>query len=212
MVNALEAFGIRVEAAHHEVAAGQHEIDFRVRRRPQDRRQRRHLQVHPQGHRQPARPVRDVHAQADLRHQRLGHAHPPEPLLDRRASATRSPTASNKYGLSDLARSYMAGILAHARGMIAVLAPTVNSLQAAGARLRGADLPDLGPHQPLRAHPRAQGLARACSIEATRVEVRCPDPVLEHLPGLRRACWRPAWTASRRGSSWPTRSRRASSR
>jgi glutamine synthetase len=34
---------------------------------------------------------------------------------------------NTKYGLSDLARSYMAGILAHARGMIAVLAPTVNS-------------------------------------------------------------------------------------
>ena len=29
MVDALEAFGIRVEAAHHEVAAGQHEIDFK---------------------------------------------------------------------------------------------------------------------------------------------------------------------------------------
>src|SRR6185503_4269492 len=29
MVNALEAFGISVEAAHHEVAPGQHEIDFR---------------------------------------------------------------------------------------------------------------------------------------------------------------------------------------
>src|SRR3954452_5751989 len=29
MVNALEAFGIQVEAAHHEVAPGQHEIDFR---------------------------------------------------------------------------------------------------------------------------------------------------------------------------------------
>ena len=28
MVDALEAFGIRVEAAHHEVAVGQHEIDF----------------------------------------------------------------------------------------------------------------------------------------------------------------------------------------
>ena len=28
LVNALEAFGIRVEAAHHEVAYGQHEIDF----------------------------------------------------------------------------------------------------------------------------------------------------------------------------------------
>src|SRR5207244_10815544 len=35
--------------------------------------------------------------------------------------------ASNPYGLSDTARSYMAGILAHARGMIAVLAPLVNS-------------------------------------------------------------------------------------
>src|SRR5512143_3390762 len=28
MVDALEAFGISVEAAHHEVAVGQHEIDF----------------------------------------------------------------------------------------------------------------------------------------------------------------------------------------
>jgi hypothetical protein len=28
MVDALEGFGIRVEAAHHEVAVGQHEIDF----------------------------------------------------------------------------------------------------------------------------------------------------------------------------------------
>src|SRR4051795_2289560 len=28
MVDALEAFGIKVEAAHHEVAEGQHEIDF----------------------------------------------------------------------------------------------------------------------------------------------------------------------------------------
>src|SRR5678816_992229 len=35
--------------------------------------------------------------------------------------------ADSKYGLSPLARSYMAGILAHARGMIAVLAPLVNS-------------------------------------------------------------------------------------
>ena len=28
MMNALEEFGIRVETAHHEVATGQHEIDF----------------------------------------------------------------------------------------------------------------------------------------------------------------------------------------
>ena len=28
MMNALEEFGIKVETAHHEVATGQHEIDF----------------------------------------------------------------------------------------------------------------------------------------------------------------------------------------
>ena len=83
MVDALEAFGIRVEAAHHEVAVGQHEIDFeygdalhtadhaitfKTRSRP----------------RPAARPLRDVYAQADPRYQRLGHAHPPVTLLDRR--------------------------------------------------------------------------------------------------------------------------------
>ena len=57
---------------------------LRVRRRAPDRRQRDHLQVHAQGDRPAARPVRDVHAQADPRHQRLGDAHPPEPVLDRR--------------------------------------------------------------------------------------------------------------------------------
>ena len=33
MVNALEDQGIKVEASHHEVAAGQHEIDFQYGRR-----------------------------------------------------------------------------------------------------------------------------------------------------------------------------------
>ena len=57
---------------------------LRVRRRAQDRRQRDHVQVRAQGDRPAARPVRDVHAQADPRDQRLGDAHPPEPVLDRR--------------------------------------------------------------------------------------------------------------------------------
>ena len=35
--------------------------------------------------------------------------------------------ATDEYHLSAVARSFMAGLLAHARGMIAVLAPLVNS-------------------------------------------------------------------------------------
>ena len=45
---------------------------------------------------------------------------------------------ANQYGLSDLRAPYMAGILAHARGMIAVLAPTVNSYKRLVPGLRGA--------------------------------------------------------------------------
>ena len=57
-----------------------------VRRRPAHGRQRGDLQVHAEGDRPAARPVRDVHAQADLRHQRLRHAHPPEPVAHRQGS------------------------------------------------------------------------------------------------------------------------------
>ena len=51
-----------------------------------NRRQRGDLQVRAQGDRPAARPVRDVHAQADLRHQRLRDARPPEPVVDRRGA------------------------------------------------------------------------------------------------------------------------------
>ncbi len=75
---------------------------LRVLGRPEDRRQRAHLQVRAQGDRPAPRPVRHVHAQAHLRDQRLGDAHPPEPLLDRggaqrvrrsRPTRTGSPTS-----------------------------------------------------------------------------------------------------------------------
>ena len=67
-----------------------------LRRRAADRRQRGHLQVHAEGDRAAARPLRHVHAQADPRHQRLGHAHAPVPVLDRRgAQRVRRPDATS---------------------------------------------------------------------------------------------------------------------
>ena len=59
---------------------------LRVFGRAHDGRQRDHVQVRAQGDRPAARPVRDVHAQADPRDQRLGDARPPVAVVDRGAA------------------------------------------------------------------------------------------------------------------------------
>jgi glutamine synthetase len=48
-------------------------------------------------------------------------------LVDRQTGENRCYDANDKYGLSELARQFIAGQLAHAPAMMAVLAPTVNS-------------------------------------------------------------------------------------
>ena len=127
MVDALEAFGIRVEAAHHEVADGQHEIDFEYADALRTADNAVTFKFTLKAIAQPARPVRDVHAEADPRDQRLRDAHAPEPVVDRRGAQRLRRSDATRTACPELARSYMAGILAHARGMIAVLAPLVNS-------------------------------------------------------------------------------------
>jgi len=82
--------------------------------------------------------------------------------------------ASDEYQLSATARSFMAGLLAHARGMIAILAPLVNSYKRlvpgfeapvyiSWARINRSAL--IRIPQASRGRP-----------EATRLELRCPDP------------------------------------
>ena len=98
IVLALEEMGFEVEAAHHEVAARPARDRLQVRRRRHDGRPRHDLPVRRQEGRDGPRPARDLHAQADLRRQRLGHAHPPvlprqegqERLLRRRRPSTSS--------------------------------------------------------------------------------------------------------------------------
>jgi glutamine synthetase len=91
--------------------------------------------------------------------------------LDRNAFAD----PENKYGLSDLARSYMAGILAHARGMIAVLAPTVNSYKRLVPGYEAPTYLTWGRTN-RSALIRVPKVSPGRSVEATRIEVRCPDP------------------------------------
>ena len=173
MAKALAAFGIRVEASHHEVAAGQHEIDFRytdalraadnvgtfkLTLKEVARRNGLHATFMP-------KPIAGMNGSGMHVHQSLVYA-------DTNANAFAD--GQDQYGLSKLARQFVAGQLAHARGMSAVLAPLVNSYKRLvpgyeapvyvswGQINRSAliRVPQVQPDRP----------------ESTRLELRCPDP------------------------------------
>ena len=174
MVNALEAFGIRVEAAHHEVAPGQHEIDFQyadgLRTADNAATFKFTLKAIAQLHGLYAtfmpKPIFGINGSGMHTHQSLWD-------MGRQVNAFADP--DSKYGLSPLARSYMAGILAHARGMIAVLAPLVNSYKRL---VPGYEAPTYLTWGRINrsALIRVPKVSPGRSIEATRCEVRCPDP------------------------------------
>jgi glutamine synthetase len=174
MVNALEAFNIRVEAAHHEVAPGQHEIDFEyadgLRTADNAVTFKFTLKAIAQLHGLYAtfmpKPIAGINGSGMHTHQSLYS------IADERNAFA---DARNKYGLSPLARQYMAGILAHARGMCAVLAPLVNSYKRL---VPGYEAPTYLTWGRINrsALIRVPMVSPGRSVEATRVEVRCPDP------------------------------------
>jgi glutamine synthetase len=173
MVRALAAFGIEVEAAHHEVAIGQHEIDFRyspaLRAADHTVTFRTVLKAVAQQHNLYAtfmpKPIAGINGSGMHVHQSLSSIETGKNMFY---------DAGNPYGLSDMARSFIAGLLAHAKGMIAILAPLVNSYKRLvpgyeapvylswGRTNRSAlvRVPRISPSRP----------------NATRVELRCPDP------------------------------------
>jgi glutamine synthetase len=174
MVDALEAFGIRVEAAHHEVAVGQHEIDFEYSDalRTADNALTFKFTLKAIAQRSGLyatfmpKPIFGINGSGMHTHQSLYSIE-----QGRNAFAD----LDNKYGLSDLARSYMAGILAHAKGMAAVLAPTVNSYKRLVPGYEAPTYITWGRTN-RSALIRVPMISPGKSIEGTRAEVRCPDP------------------------------------
>ncbi len=126
IADALESMGIVVESGHHEVGPGQHEIDLA----PLDVLEMADAVV-------TARlAVKSIAQQGGLfasfmpkplaRMAGSGmHVH--QQLLDIRSgnNSFNDPTAD--YNLSNIGRMFLAGQLAHARGICAILAPLVNS-------------------------------------------------------------------------------------
>jgi glutamine synthetase len=174
MVDALEAFGIRVEAAHHEVAAGQHEIDFEYADALQTADNavtfKFTLKSIAQQHGLYAtfmpKPIHGINGSGMHTHQSLYS-------IAESRNAFADPDAP--YGLSEVAKSYMAGILAHARGMIAVLAPLVNSYKRLVPGYEAPTYITWGRTN-RSALIRVPMISPGKSIEGTRAEVRCPDP------------------------------------
>ena len=174
MVDALEAFGIRVEAAHHEVAQGQHEIDFEyadaLKTADNAVTFKFTLKAIAQQHGLYAtfmpKPIHGINGSGMHVHQSLFS-------IAEGRNAFADPKAP--YGLSDVAKSYMAGILAHARGMSAILAPLVNSYKRL---IPGYEAPTYitWGRTNRSALIRVPMISPGKSIEGTRAEVRCPDP------------------------------------
>ena len=173
MVNALEAMGITVEASHHEVAIGQHEIDFKydnaLRTADNAVTFRTVLKAVAQRHGLYAtfmpKPFHGINGSGMHTHQSLADVSNGQNLFH---------DADDEYGLSELAKHFIAGQLHHARGMSSVLAPLVNSYKRlvpgyeapvyiSWARVNRSALVRIP--QTSRGRP-----------ESTRMELRCPDP------------------------------------
>src|SRR3984893_10329475 len=125
MVNALEQMGIKVETSHHEVAAGQHEIDFEyadaLTAADNTVTFKYTLKAIAQLHNLHAtfmpKPLLGVNGSGMHTHQSLFDLNGKNAFAD----------ASDEYGLSVIAKHFIAGQLHHARAMAAVVAPLVNS-------------------------------------------------------------------------------------
>jgi len=173
MVNALQDMGINVEASHHEVAIGQHEIDFRYGRALETADNavtfkytlKAIAQLHGLHATFMPKPIFGVNGSGMHVHQSLfNHGTDENAFVD----------LNDDYGLSQVAKQFIAGQLAHARGMSPVLASLVNSYKRlvpgyeapvyiSWARVNRSALirvPNITPAKP----------------KSARIELRFPDP------------------------------------
>jgi glutamine synthetase len=168
IINALEKLGFEVEAGHHEVAPGQHEIDFKYGEALSTADKIVTFKL----------VVRKIAADFGL------HAtFMPKPVAGINGSGMHTHLSlfkggknafydpKGKYGISEIGMYFIGGLLAHAKGMCAVTNPSVNSYKRL---LPGYEAPtniawSEKNRSPLCRVPAARGMS-------TRVELRMPDP------------------------------------
>jgi glutamine synthetase len=171
MATTLEALGIQVEALHHEVASGQHEIDFRYSDALTTADAAVTLRVALKVIAEQnglyctflPKPMRGIPGNGMHVHQSLTYT-----ATGRNAFADQG----DPHGLSRLAKQFIAGQLAHARGMCAVLAPLVNSYKRLVA---GYEAPVSISWARINRSALIR-VPRAFSDDSARLELRNPDP------------------------------------
>ncbi len=171
MVSTLAAFGITVEALHHEVANGQHEIDFRYSDalRTADNSVTFRVALKNIAGRSGMyatflpKPIRGASGNGM-------HVH--QSMMYKETGANAFADAGDAHGLSMLAKHFIAGQLAHARGMCAILAPLVNSYKRL---VPGYEAPVSISWGRINRSALIR-VPRAHSHDSTRLELRCPDP------------------------------------
>ena len=173
IIIAFEKMGLEIEMSHHEVAAGQHEIDFKYgpALRTADNAVTVKQAVKSIAHQHGIyatfmpKPIFGINGSGM-------HCH--QSLCDVKTGDNLFYDSTDEYKISKLARQFVAGQLQHIKSMISILAPNVNSYKRLvpgfeapvyicwGQKNRSA-LIRIPRYSPGRE-------------QATRAELRCPDP------------------------------------
>jgi glutamine synthetase len=175
MVQALLHMGIDIESSHHEIAAGQHEIDFETKDA-----------LHVADGVMTARYVlKAVASRHDLYATFMpkpffglngSGMHTHQQLINRSTgrNAFVDESGEEEYGLSEVGRYFIAGQLAHARAMCAVLSPLVNSYKRLVPGYEAPVYVNWGRvnREALIRVPRPDANRQA----SARIELRCCDP------------------------------------
>ncbi len=179
MVHALDEMGIDVEASHHEVAIGQHEIDFEygpaVPTADRAVSFKYILKAIAQKHGLHAtfmpKPLAGINGSGMHVHQSFGFT---DPSKQTGPSKNAFVDEADPYGLSKTAKHFIAGQLKHARGLCAVIAPLVNSYRRL---VPGFEAPVyVAWARTNRSALIRVPAIRSGNLNATRIELRCPDP------------------------------------
>jgi glutamine synthetase len=173
MVYSLQKMGIKIEASHHEVSAGQQELDFEIgdaMRIADNLTTAKYV-------------IKSLASQHGLYATFLPkpffgvngsglHVH--QQLINKETGKNAFFDEQDEYGLSEIGRCFIAGQLAHARSMCVLLAPLVNSYKRL---VRGFEAPVLinwgrVNRRALIRVPRPN----TNHASSMRVELRCADP------------------------------------